>query len=103
MGGYSDDMLRPDIPQVYSCEAIQLQLDPSTILPEFISRLMREMGRHQALTTDIISQVRSNYSHDLWVQWDITSDDQNLRGFAFNKIQEELAVGFYSPLLAVVC
>ncbi|KAF8417964.1 hypothetical protein EV426DRAFT_577888 [Tirmania nivea] len=91
MGSYSDELFRPDSPQIFSCEAIQLQLDPSTILPEFMSRIMREAGRHQQVTVDVISKVSREYGHDLWAQWDINSDDQKLREFAFNKIQAELA------------
>lgn len=101
MDSYSNELFGMDILQTFSCEAIQLQLDPSTLLPEFMNRVMREAGGHQNVTVDVISKVSSEYCHDLWVQWDTNSDDQNLREFAFNKIQAELAVSLYSPPIAI--
>ena len=99
MDGYSNELFRPNSPEIFSCEDIQLQLDPSTLLPEFMNRVMSEAGRHQIVTVDIISKVSSEYSHDLWAQWDISLGDQKLREFVFNKIQAELAVSFYSLLI----
>ena len=101
MGSYSHELFRPDSPQIFSCEAIQLQLDPSTLLPEFMNRVIRETGGHQKVTVDVISKVSSEYSHDLWAQWDDNLGDQKLREFVFNKIHTELSVSFY-PLLSTV-
>ncbi|KAF8438711.1 hypothetical protein BGX38DRAFT_908334 [Terfezia claveryi] len=86
MDSYSDELFRPDS---FSCEAILLQLDPSTLLPEFMNRVIREAGR-QKVTVDVISKVSGEYGNELWVQWSLNSD-QRLRESAFNKIQAEIA------------
>lgn len=99
MDSYSNELFTPGGPHIFSCETTQLQLGPSTLLPEFMYRVMREVGGHQEVTADVISKVSSEYSHDLWVQWDVNLDDQKIREFTFNKIQEELAVSFYPFLI----